>query len=222
MKAPRAWLWVAAIAVAGAALGALWRFTPLAAWTDPDLLAAHAAPLRANPLAPVLVVGAYVVAALLVMPVMALVAASALLFGPLRGGAYSLGGIMLSAAITYAVGHWLARDAVRRLASGHVDALHRRLGGRGALAVAALRIVPIAPFTVINVAAGAAAIRLRDFLLGTLFGTLPGIVLISTFADQLQRTLRDADPRNVATLLGLAAGAALVILALRRYARRGV
>jgi phospholipase D1/2 len=41
-------------------------------------------------------------------------------------------------------------------------------------AIVAVRIVPVAPFAVINLFTGASHIRLRDYLIGTLLGMIPG------------------------------------------------
>ena len=58
---------------------------------------------------------------------------------------------------------------------------------RGVFAIAAIRLVPIAPFTIINLAAGASAIRLSDYLAGTLLGMLPGLVALSALGHQMVR-----------------------------------
>ena len=46
-------------------------------------------------------------------------------------------------------------------------------------------MVPIAPFTFIKLAAGASHIRFADFILGTLVGMAPGIVVIVLLGNQL-------------------------------------
>ena len=47
-----------------------------------------------------------------------------------------------------------------------------------------VRLLPVAPYTVVNLVAGASRIRWRDFLLGTALGLAPGLVLMSTFVDR--------------------------------------
>ena len=49
---------------------------------------------------------------------------------------------------------------------------------RGLLAVVTFRLLPVAPFTLVNLAAGASGIRFADFLVGTVIGLLPGLVLL--------------------------------------------
>ena len=48
-----------------------------------------------------------------------------------------------------------------------LNRIRRGIVRRGVLAVAAVRLVPIAPFTVVNLVAGASRIPLLDFVLGT-------------------------------------------------------
>ena len=46
-------------------------------------------------------------------------------------------------------------------------------------------LVPIAPFTVVNLVAGASGISMFDFFVGTLLGMLPGLILISAVGHQI-------------------------------------
>ena len=78
------------------------------------------------------------------------------------------------------------------------------------IAVAAVRLVPVAPFTVVNLAAGACSIRLMDYLLGTLIGMLPGLIVIAALGHQISSVFTDFTPANIAiAALLLAAWAAL-------------
>jgi uncharacterized membrane protein YdjX (TVP38/TMEM64 family) len=83
-----------------------------------------------------------------------------------------------------------------------------------------LRLLPIAPFTVINLVAGTSELRMRDFLLGSLFGMAPGIVLITLFGDRLGAWLRRPDVANLGVVVGFAAAALALTWALRRWSRR--
>src|SRR5690606_14823303 len=117
-------------------------------------------------------------------------------------GAYALVGTMLSAIVTYALGRVLGRDKVRALAGPRINALSERIAARGILAMVVLRVLPVAPFTIVNVMAGASSIRLRDYIIGTFLGMLPGIVLTVAFANQLARMLQDPDLESVLIVTG--------------------
>jgi uncharacterized membrane protein YdjX (TVP38/TMEM64 family) len=74
---------------------------------------------------------------------------------------------------------------------------------------------------VVNVVAGASHIGLRDFLLGTLIGLLPGVLGIVVFVDRLVESVRHPGVMTFALLAivaGLLGGSAVLLQ--RRLARR--
>ena len=160
-------------------LAALWAWTPLGDWLTAARLAAMAERLRTLPAAPAIVVAGYVVASALMVPLTVLIVATILIFGPWLGIVQALAGSLCAAAVTYAVGRALWRDAVERLAGRHLDRLTSRLSRQGVLAVAIVRLLPIAPFTVINLVAGGLRIRFVQFMVGSLLGLVPGILLLA-------------------------------------------
>ena len=207
-----------------ALLGILWRWSPLGQWLQLAHLATVAEALREAPAAPVLVLAGYVLASLVALPISLLILVTGLVFEPLAALLYALGGSLLGAAVTFGLGRALGRDAVRRLAGRRLNLLSRRLARRGVLTVAAVRIIPVAPFTVVNLAAGASHIGFRDFAIGTLVGMLPGILAITLFSDRVVATVRHPSPLTIATLvaavLGIAAATHWLRSALRRRAAR--
>ena len=94
-------------------------------------------------------VAAFAVLAFLGAPQVVLIAAAAVVFGPWTGSLYSWIGTFVSALI----------------------------GKNGLMASLIIRLVPAAPFIVVNMAAGTARVRRVDFALGTAIGILPKILL---------------------------------------------
>jgi uncharacterized membrane protein YdjX (TVP38/TMEM64 family) len=166
------------------------------------------------------VLAAFLLSSLLFVPVTIVIAGTGALFGPLLGPAYALAGALLAAAVAFGVGRLLGRDSVRQLASRRLVALNRRLTRHGLLAMTVLRLFPVAPFTVINLIAGASEIRARDYMLGSLFGMTPGIVLMTVFGDRLGAWLRHPDLPNLLVVAGVAVAALLLTWALRRWSKR--
>jgi uncharacterized membrane protein YdjX (TVP38/TMEM64 family) len=70
------------------------------------------------------------------------------------------------------------------------------------VAVAMIRMVPIAPFSLVNLLAGASQLRLRDFLIGTILGMAPGIITMAALGSQIADFAKNASWSN-ALLLGL-------------------
>jgi phosphatidylserine/phosphatidylglycerophosphate/cardiolipin synthase-like enzyme/uncharacterized membrane protein YdjX (TVP38/TMEM64 family) len=163
---------------------------------------------------------AFCLATLLFVPINFLIAATGALFGPLLGLLYALAGALLGAGMSFAIGRGLGREWVRRIASRRVNAINKRLEQHGLLAMTVLRLLPVAPFTVVNLVAGASELRARDYMLGSLFGMTPGIVLMTMFGDRLGAWLRDPEIPNLLVVVGVAVAALLLTWLLRLWSKR--
>lgn len=202
------------------ALTAIWRFTPLAGYVNEESLQSIAQSIQAYPLAPVMIIGAFALSSLLALPVTLLIMATAVTFGPWLGSFYALTGSLVGAWLGFWVGHLLGRRSIQKLAGSSVAKLSKRLGKRGILAVITVRIVPVAPFTVINLVAGASHIRLRDFTWGTILGMLPGITAMTIFADSLVALVKNPKPGQIAVFGVVLTVIIVVTTLLQRYFRR--
>jgi phosphatidylserine/phosphatidylglycerophosphate/cardiolipin synthase-like enzyme/uncharacterized membrane protein YdjX (TVP38/TMEM64 family) len=182
-----------------------WAETPLRQMIDPAALIRDVEQEIGGVTQPLVVLGVYVIASLLMIPVTLLVVETGILFGPWIGFVYAISGALVSAAATYWVGRLAGRRLVRRVAGARVQRLSRRIARRGVLAIAVIRLVPIAPFSVVNMVAGASHVGFRDFMLGTLIGMGPGTFLITLLGDRIGEAFREPTVLNVAalTLAGL-------------------
>jgi phospholipase D1/2 len=190
--------WVLAFVLVVLALAAVWVFTPFGDWVTPQNLAATAMPLGHHTLGPVLIALGVVVGSMFLIPITVLVVAANLIVGPLVGPVSTMAGCLLSAAMSYGLGRALWSDAIKHLAGPRLSHMTRKLPKRGVLTMVAIRILPIAPFTVINLMAGSAAFRFRDFLIGTAIGLLPGICGLTFATDRVAAAVRDPDPLSIA------------------------
>jgi phospholipase D1/2 len=216
-SARRSWARIALGLLAIGALAAIWRWTPLAEVAEAERLSSLVEPIRLSAWGPLLAVAAFTVAGTLMVPVTVLIVATGLVFGGAVGFATALVASLSTAAVGYGVGALLWRDAVRRLMGKRANALSRKLAERGVLAIVALRIVPVAPFTMVNVAAGASHIRWRDYLLGTLLGMGPGVLALTLIADRAASLIREWEVSDVAWILALLALLAAGTLGARRW-----
>jgi len=197
-------------------LVAAWRFTPLRELVDVGALADWLDHLAGAPWAVPLMLAAFVVAGSLGFPITVLIAATAVAFPPLPGFALAFGGSMGAAAASYGLGVLLGRGSVRRLLGQRAERFAAWLCRRGLITMIAVRVLPVAPFAFINVAAGAMHVRFRDYALGTLIGMTPGIVGLAFFVDQLWAAIRRPD----ALTLAIAAAALGILVSGGLYFRR--
>lgn len=199
------------------ALAAAWRWTPLGEYLEVGRLTGYVSAFRGYPAAPLIALGAFVLGGLIVVPVTLLIVVTALAFGAWQGFLYSVAGVLTSAVLLYAIGHTLGRDTVRRFAGSRINRLSRRLARRGVVTMAVIRLIPVAPFTVVNLVAGASHIRFRDYLAGTAIGMIPGIAAITLFVDRVGATIQDPGPGTFLVLAAVVAALLLGTYALRRW-----
>jgi phospholipase D1/2 len=57
--------------------------------------------------------------------------------------------------------------------------------------------VPIAPFTIVNMVAGASGISFSHYIIGTAFGLLPGLVMLSAVGSQIVDIISNPSPGGV-------------------------
>ncbi len=143
------------------ALALLWLATPLREWLDVAQLVVVLNRFGEAPWAPLLLLAAYLVGGLVLFPVNVLIAVTVLVFGPLLGGFYAVLGSLASALLLYEIGRGLRKGVLRRYLTPRLRLLGARLARRGLPAIVFVRIVPIAPYSVVNLVAGAARIRRR-------------------------------------------------------------
>jgi uncharacterized membrane protein YdjX (TVP38/TMEM64 family) len=184
-----AWGKLAAGLLAIALLAALWRFTPLAGVVTPENTIAWAKQFGSQWWAPWIVMLAYTPACFVMFPRPLITLAAVVAFGPWLGFVYALLGIVASAVVTYYVGRRLRRDTVRRLAGAGLDRMVEVLKKYGLLAMTLLRLVPLAPFAIEGIVAGAVRLKLWHLAAGTAIGMLPGTLATTVFGGQLESAL---------------------------------
>jgi len=187
-----------------------WRFTPLSALAHPDSIRQWLVDIAEIPAAPLIVLATFALGGLVVFPVMLLIAATAAAFGPWLGFVLAGMGAIASAVITYGIGAAIGRDAVETVMGPRLHRVRRSITERGVLAVAAIRLVPIAPFTLVNLIAGASKIRFTDYVLGTVIGMAPGLVLMSALGHRIWSIISEPTLTNI-VLFVLAVLAWLVV-----------
>ncbi len=202
------------------ALAVAWRWGPLGDWISPSRLQALALAIESAPATPVWVILAYIIASLTAVPITLVVVATAFAFGPGVAVGYAIAGSIVGAAVTFCLGRMLGRATVRRLAGSRLNELSRRLGRRGVFAVLVFRLVPVAPFTVVNLVAGASHLRMRDFLVGTALGMAPGVIAVNVFTDRLVAALSDPAPSQIVALIAVLLVIGFGALAIRRWLAR--
>ena len=215
-----AWTQLALIALVLCALGAAWRFTPLADVLTAHNLASWARSIGGNRWTPVILVLAFTPGAFLMFPRPVLTLVTIVALGARLGLACSMGGILLAALATYFTGRFLKRDTVRRLAGDRFDEATRVLRGHGVVAMFAANMLPVPPFGLQGIIAGAIRLKLWEYMVGTALSLLPGALMITAFGQQIRAGFEDPSKINYWLPAVAAVGFAIFIFFGRRWAAR--
>jgi len=199
------------------ALFLVWRFTPLADELTAQHIIEWARETGRVRWSPLVVVGAYVAAAFVMFPRPLITLLSIIAYGPWLGFTVSMIGIVGSAVAVYYAGRALPKSTLFNLGGEKLEAVGETLRKHGALAALAVSIVPVAPFPLVGMTAGASGIKLWQFLVGVTLGMLPGTVATVLFTDQVLAALEDEGEVNYWIFAGVLLVFAVLIFFVKRW-----
>ena len=151
----------------------------------------------------------YIIQTVLMLPGAAILSlAAGAIFGALLGTLYASIAATIGATLAFLASRYLLRDLVLSKFGGKLEGMNRELESRGLSYLLFLRLVPIFPFFLINLAAGLTHLPLRTFFFGTMFGIIPaGFVFVNAGASlaSIDSLAGIASPRVLGSLalLGL-------------------
>jgi uncharacterized membrane protein YdjX (TVP38/TMEM64 family) len=158
------------------------------------------------------VMAVYAGALLVMFPLSLLVVVTGLLFGPAWGLAYATLGTLTSSVLSYWVGHWLGREALMHYGGRHLRGLSGYLSKRGIRTMTVINLLPLAPFTLTNMLAGAFHLKFRDYMIGSTLGIVPGLAAVILLGSQLGALFTAASTKELVLAgAGLAAGVGLLV-----------
>ena len=153
---------------------------------------------------PVAVV-AFAALAFIGVPQFMLIAAAVVAFGPVTGFTYSWIGTMVSSLVGFYLGRVAGARVLERFSGEGVRRFMKLIGRNGFVASLIVRLVPSAPFIVVNMAAGVTPMRVTHFVAGTAIGIIPKIVLTAFAGASIIQVLKGEIGRNAVWLALIAA-----------------
>ena len=138
-----------------------------------------------GPWFPLAFLAAHVVITVFPFPRSAFTLAAGLLFGPLLGVSLAVVASTISAVIALFLVRAAGWQLSRLVKHSRIDVLDARLRKRGWPAILSMRMIPVVPFSVLNYAAGASAVRVVPYTLASAVGLLPGTAAVVILGDAL-------------------------------------
>jgi len=138
-----------------------------------------------GPWFPLAFLAAHIVITVAPIPRTAFTLAAGLLFGPVLGIAIAVIASTTSAVLALLLVRAAGWQLNRFVGHEAIHTVDERLRKRGWLAVLSLRLMPVVPFSAINYAAAASAVRLVPYTVATLAGLIPGTAAVVILGDAL-------------------------------------
>jgi uncharacterized membrane protein YdjX (TVP38/TMEM64 family) len=201
-------LWLAVLAVV--ALAVLWWLRSVIDLT-PSGMRTLLAPLGGWG-ALIVVVGIAVILVVPVVPATVLQVGAGLVFGPWLGFGLTLLGDLIGALVGFAIarrwGHQVVRTRLSAAEQGAFDDLCVRITPTGMLL---LRVLPGPAYTLVSFAAGCSSMPWWQYLLGSLLGVAPGLLVLTVAGD--------LSTSNPGLAVGIAVGFVLLMVGISRMVR---
>ncbi len=115
----------------------------------------------------------------------ALTVVSGIVFGAATGFSISLLASTLGGTVALYSTRYIFHDLVKRRFPGQVDVVNKGIEKEGAFYLFGLRMIPVIPFWVLNLLIGLTSMRVPVFMLATLCGMIPVMLILAYAGSQL-------------------------------------
>ena len=129
----------------------------------------------------------FTAASLIGAPQFLLIAVTVAVFGPVKGFFFSVLSTLVSASVNFMMARYLGAEWLRRRGWTGVESLSQMVSRNGFLAALLVRIIPSAPFIVVNIGLGLTQMSYAAFIAGTGVGILPKTALIALLGKVVER-----------------------------------
>ncbi|MDJ0589536.1 MAG: TVP38/TMEM64 family protein [Pleurocapsa sp. MO_226.B13] len=126
--------------------------------------------------APIIYIVIYTICTLLILPSTPLNLTGGAIFGLWEGTLWTTIAALVAAIAAFAFTRTLGRELIAQKLAGRWQAVEAEIRLGGLFYVFAIRLLPIIPYGLVNFVAGLTSIRFKDYFIGTLLGTVPGVL----------------------------------------------
>lgn len=154
-------------------------------------------------LAPVIYIIMFTLVPLTLFPDAILAISAGTIFGVFWGSVYTMIGALCGAALSFSIARYLGRDWVMKLIHHKAQWFEEGVEKQGFLIILVLRLVPLIPFDIISYGAGLSKIKFKDFIVASLIGIIPGVVIYVNLGDKALDVHSPSFIISIALLIGL-------------------
>ena len=148
----------------------------------------------------------YAVLTVFMLPASILTVASGFLFGTLIGAPAVVLGATIGACALFIAAKTSLQETLKGVAGPFIEKMEKEYNESPFSYLFTLRLIPVFPFAVANIAPALLGAKFKDYLITTAIGIIPGTVAYSLIGNGLRETIKSAgantDEINVGALMG--------------------
>lgn len=151
-------------------------------------------------------IGIYMAATAFMVPASALTIGGGFLFGTLIGAPATIIGATIGACILFLAAKTSLGETLKGIAGPFLGKMEKGFNENAFSYLFTLRLIPVVPFAVANIAPAILGAKFRDYFISTALGIIPGTIAYSLIGNGLRETLLAAGSNpDVGALVGEAA-----------------
>jgi len=158
----------------------------------------------------------YAILTVFMLPASILTVASGFLFGVYVGAPAVVIGATIGACGLFIAAKTSLQETLKGIAGPFVSKMEAEYNESPFSYLFTLRLIPVFPFAVANIAPALLGAKFRDYLITTAFGIIPGTVAYSLIGHGLRETLKDAG----ATAFGMLIAVALIPIIYKKFFKK--
>lgn len=137
-------------------------------------------------------IGIYIAATAFMVPASALTIGGGFLFGALIGVPATVIGATIGACILFIAAKTSLGETLKSVAGPFLEKMEKGFNENALSYMFTLRLIPLFPFAVVNIAPALLGAKFRDYFLTTALGIIPGSIAYTFIGSGLRSTLLDA------------------------------
>ncbi|ADQ84568.1 VTT domain-containing protein [Methylovorus sp. MP688] len=184
------------------ALVLAWKVTPLSEYATPEKIVPLLEKVKNTAWAFPAGMAAYIVGTLIFFPHMIMTATVVIVFPPMEAFLIAMLGSLVSCIIGFFAGKQLGEDSLRALTGRYAKNIAHYADKGGLVGLTLLRLVPIAPYTVVNLALGMMNVPFWRLMAATVLGMLPGTAVSVLLGQSALSFWKHPDMHNMLLLGG--------------------
>ena len=194
-------------------LSFIWRVTPLDGLIETEKILSSGRLFKSSIWDCLAVIVVYTIGGLISFPIVVLIPATATVFGITGGFTYSLIALLVNAIVLYFMGYKLNDRSFEIFEKERIIRISQKLSKHSFTTIVVLRLLPAAPYTLVNLLAGAFKIPFVKYALGTIIGIAPSVLIMTLIGGQFKKILTNPVSQNI--LIALVLSAVMFILIIK-------